>query len=265
MRRGFPMADAAEGGVAAGRVRPDGWPGRDGSARVGRPLPTLAGLAALGARDRAYHHLRHRILTGSLAPGTALLETELAALLGVSRTPVREAAIRLAEEGLVEIRPRHGIRVRGLTLADVRDILDVFSALEVRAVELVARRGLAPDEARVLTGMLSRMERATAAGDIAGWSDLDDDFHSAIVGLCGNPRLLGTLGEYWGQQFRARMLIVPLRPAPVQSDTEHRAIVAALVGGDAGLARTLHAAHRDRADAQQMDLLRRRLGAGGHV
>ncbi|WP_220443682.1 GntR family transcriptional regulator [Paracoccus luteus] len=259
------VAQTADPPEPGARTRPEGWPGRDGSARVGRPLPTLTGLAALGARDRAYHHLRHRILTGSLAPGTTLLETELAALLGVSRTPVREATIRLAEEGLVEIRPRHGVRVRGLTLADVRDILDVFSALEVRAVELVARRGLAADEGRVLTALLARMERATAAGDIAAWSDLDDDFHSAIVGLCGNPRLLGTLGEYWGQQFRARALIVPLRPAPVQSDTEHRAIVAALIAGDAGRARMLHAAHRDRADAQQMDLMRRSLGAGGHV
>ena len=75
------------------------------------------------ARDRAYHDLRYRILTGRLAPGTTLLETELAALLSLSRTPVREAAIKLADEGLVSIRARHGITVRDLSLRDVADIL----------------------------------------------------------------------------------------------------------------------------------------------
>ena len=109
------------------------------SNRATRPHPTLSGVEHMPARDRAYHDLRYRILTGRLAPGTTLLETELAALLSLSRTPVREAAIKLAEEGLVSIRARHGITVRDLSLRDVADILDVFSALEIRAVALVAR------------------------------------------------------------------------------------------------------------------------------
>ena len=70
-------------------------------------------------------------------------------LLGLSRTPVREAAIRLAEEGLVSIRPRHGITVVDLTLVDFRDILDVFSALEVRAVALAAQQVILGDARRL--------------------------------------------------------------------------------------------------------------------
>ncbi len=235
--------------AAAREVRP-------ASPRRGvRHHPTLAGLAELPARDRAYQDLRYRILTGRLAPGTTLLETELAALLSLSRTPVREAAIRLAEEGLLEIRPRHGITVRSLSPGDVRDILDVFSALEIKAIELVARRGISAAEAARLDALLDRMERNTAAGDIARWSDLDDDFHSSLVALCNNPRLQRTLGEYWGQQYLARQMVVRLRPLPLQSDIEHREIMAAIKAGDPAAARAAHTRHRDRADHLQLSLL----------
>ncbi|AUH35326.1 GntR family transcriptional regulator [Paracoccus tegillarcae] len=223
----------------------------------------MSGIAAMPARDRAYHDLRYRILTGRLAPGTTLLETELAALLSLSRTPVREATIRLAEEGLISIRPRHGITVLNLTLSDVRDILDVLSALEIRAVELVALRGLSDAEHDGLLQLLDRMERLTEAGDIAQWSNLDDDFHSSIAALCGNARLLRTLDEYWGQQYRPRMMIVPLRPKPTQSNIEHRRIVQALADRDAEAAREAQQKHRARADRQQLDLLRGRMADSG--
>lgn len=230
--------------------------------RATRPRPTLSGVDLLPARERAYHDLRYRILTGRLAPGTTLLETELAALLSLSRTPVREAAIKLAEEGLVSIRARHGITVRDLSLRDVAEILDVFSALEIRAVALVARRGLSASEHEHLSGLLDQMERNTERGDIARWSDLDDDFHANMVSLCGNGRLQRTLGEYWGQQFRARMLILPLRPVPHQSDREHRRILAAVQARDEEAARDAHERHRARADAQQLALLQTRLPPG---
>ncbi len=232
------------------------------SNRATRPRPTLSGVEHMPARDRAYHDLRYRILTGRLAPGTTLLETELAALLSLSRTPVREAAIKLADEGLVSIRARHGITVRDLSLRDVAEILDVFSALEIRAVALVARRGLSRTEHEHLASLLDRMERHTASGDIGRWSDLDDDFHSSMVSLCGNGRLQHTLGEYWGQQFRARMLVLPLRPSPHQSDKEHREILAAVHTRDEEAARAAHLRHRARADAQQLALLKSRLPPG---
>lgn len=225
--------------------------------RAARPRPLPPGAGGLNARDRAYLDLRYRILNGRLAPGTTLLETEIAALLGLSRTPVREALIRLAEEGLVLIRPRHGVTVIDLTVSDFRDILDVFSALEVRAVALAASRPPAPADAARLTQLVQRMERATEAGDIARWSDLDDDFHSTLVGLCGNPRLQRTIGEYWGLQYRGRRLILPHRPLPTASDAEHRVILDAVLSGDVAAAHAAHLAHRARADRVQLALLHR--------
>lgn len=231
--------------------------------RAWRAAPSLQGLADMPARDRAYHDLRYRIMTGRLAPGTTLLETELAGLLSLSRTPVREAVIKLEEEGLVDVRPRHGVTVKPLSMQDFGHILNVFSALEVRAFELVAARGLSPDEARALERMLEEMEAATLAHDLGHWADLDDEFHSQIVALSGNSRLQDALNAFWGQQYRARMMILPLRPSPMQSDIEHRGIFEALRAGDRHLTRARHSAHRDRADAQQLDLLGRSLGSNG--
>ena len=232
-------------------------PGGPAISRAARPRSVPSQAAGMSARDRAYHDLRYRILNGRLAPGTTLLETELAALLGLSRTPVREAAIRLAEEGLVSIRPRHGVTVVDLTLVDFRDILDVFSALEVRAVALAASRPAGPAAREALVQLVQRMERATAEGDIARWSDLDDDFHSTLVGLCGNPRLQRTIGEYWGLQYRGRRLILPHRPLPTASDAEHRVILDAVLSGDVAAAHAAHLAHRARADRVQLALLHR--------
>lgn len=232
-------------------------------ARGARNMPTLPGLADMPARDRAYHDLRYRILTGRLAAGTTLLETELAGLLSLSRTPVREAVIKLAEEGLVEVRPRHGVTVKALTLKDIADILDIFSALEVRAAELVARRGLSAEDAAELGRQLDDMEALTAAGEIARWTDIDNEFHSYIVALCGNKRLQDALAGYWNQQFRSRAMIVPLRPLPTISDREHREILAALKSGDPIKARHAYQNHRDRTDAAQLEMLRGLLGRNG--
>ena len=221
-----------------------------------RPRPTLRGVGALPARERAYAELKYRILEGRLPPGTTLLETEVASLLSLSRTPVREALIRLEEEGLVEVRPRHGITVKAQSIEDIAEIYEVFSTLEVKAAQLAARRGLSPNDAGMLEQLMSQMERATKRDDIDHWSHLDDQFHSEIVRLCGNVRLQATLRQYWDQQYRARMSIVGLRPRPTQSDSEHRAIVKAIANGDEAGAFVLHQEHRDRTDRQLLRLLK---------
>jgi DNA-binding GntR family transcriptional regulator len=107
---------------------------------------------------------------------------------------------------------------------------------------------------------MAQMERATKRDDVAQWSQLDDHFHSEIVALCGNSRLQTTLRQYWDQQYRARMAIVPLRPRPSQSDEEHRAIVAAIAARDEAEAGRLHQMHRDRTDQQALELLRLHAG-----
>ena len=222
-----------------------------------RPRPTLQGLARMPARDRAYRDLKFRILEGRLPPGTKLLEAEVANLLSLSRTPVREALIKLEEEDLVEVRPRHGILVKSQSLDDLAQIYDVLSPLEVKAAALLARRGLKDEEVRRLSSLLEQMERETERADIVQWSHLDNVFHSELVAMCENRRLQGALRLCWDQQYRAHMAIVKLRPRPGQSDREHRAIFEAIRAGDERLAAHLHSQHRERADRMALSILRR--------
>lgn len=220
-----------------------------------RPRPSLRGVAGMPARERAYHELRYRILEGRLPPGTTLLEAEVASLLSMSRTPIREALIKLEEERLVTVRPRHGFTVQRQSLADLADIYEVFSTLEIRAARLAATRDVGAERLDRLEGLIGQMERMTAKGDIERWSHLDDVFHSDIVEMSGNLRLQATLRIFWGEQYRARMSIVRLRPSPEESDREHRGILAAIRERDADRAEALHRRHRERADAQALRLL----------
>jgi DNA-binding GntR family transcriptional regulator len=210
--------------------------------------------------------MKYRILEGRLPPGTTLLESEVANLLAMSRTPIREALIKLEEERLVKVTPRRGFTVLNQSIDDLAEIYEVFSTLEVRAARLAALNEV--DSARFdrLDALMEQMERATAKGDLEHWSHLDDVFHSDIVDLCGNSRMKTTLRTYWDEQYRARMAIMLLRPLPTQSDIEHRQIAAAIRAHDADRAEALHRQHRERADEQALRLLRTKLqseaGAG---
>ncbi|WP_306456841.1 GntR family transcriptional regulator [Paraburkholderia bryophila] len=88
--------------------------------------------------DSVYQQLRTKILSNEFRPGMQLLERDLVSLFGVSRTPVREALVRLQKENLLQIVPRHGIRVRQVSLADIEEINQVQTSLEATAAGIVA-------------------------------------------------------------------------------------------------------------------------------
>jgi DNA-binding GntR family transcriptional regulator len=89
--------------------------------------------------DRAYTEVRRRIIENEMPAGSVVLEQDLAQELGMSRTPVREAMIHLAKEGLVEVRPRHGFRVLPISAKDMVDIYEILTALESTAAATLAR------------------------------------------------------------------------------------------------------------------------------
>ena len=114
---------------------------------------------------RAYREIRRRILEGEMDPGTQFLEQELAELLDMSRTPVREALIRLAEERLVEVRPRHGVRILPISADDIRDIYDMLIEIEAYAVRRIAERGLRNEDYVALTDAIVEMEASFKAAN----------------------------------------------------------------------------------------------------
>jgi DNA-binding GntR family transcriptional regulator len=143
-------------------------------------------------RDRAYRMLRDAIVTGELEPGAVIRDAELAERVGLSRTPVREALARLADEGLVETKPHAWTRVTPLMLREVRDALVVVRAMHELAVRLAVplmteRHSHRMREANRL------FAAALDAGDVHGAVDADDALHDVPVAVLGNRALAATI------------------------------------------------------------------------
>lgn len=207
--------------------------------------------------QRAVALLREMIITNQLPPGSSHLEIELADMLGMSRTPVREAALVLEGHGLVEVRPRRGVRVRPVSPDDMKEIYAILTELESIAARDVAERGCSPEEIAALRALNTEMETALAADDRQAWADADDRFHRTLTALAGNRRLEAIVSTFWDQAHRARMLTLYIRPAPHQSNTDHRDLVDAIERGDAEEARRVHRRHRIEAMNMMLDLIAR--------
>jgi DNA-binding GntR family transcriptional regulator len=207
----------------------------------------------------AYRLIKQNILDNEYAPGAQILEQDIAAELNVSRTPVREAFVRLKQDGLLEIVPRHGVRISVLSPDDMREIYQVLISLEPMAVELLARRRPSDDELAPLIKACTAMERALAGRkpNLKAWAAADEAFHSNLATLCGNRRLAGMIMTVWDQAHRARMFTLTLRPLPTRSTQEHRDVVEAVRAGDVAGARELYAAHRRRGGDEMMAIIER--------
>ena len=197
--------------------------------------------------DAAYQQIRRRILDNEWPPGHRALEQEVATALDMSRTPVREALMRLQNEGLVEVVPRHGMRVLPVSGADMQEIYQIFGALECLAAELLAARKPSAVELQPLVDATKAMDKALKADDLEAWAIADEQFHQYLVELAGNRQLQATVLNYWDRAHRARMFSLRLRPKPVNSTREHMQMVERLRAGDVEGAARVTRAHRERA------------------
>jgi DNA-binding GntR family transcriptional regulator len=213
--------------------------------------------AAVSLVEAAYREIRARILDNAWPPGHTALEQALALELGMSRTPVREALIRLQNEGLVEVVPRHGMRVLPVSAADMKEIYDILTSLEAKAAELVAERKPSAGELAPLEKASRDMDKALKKDDLDAWAEADERYHRHLVEMCGNRKLAAVVYNYWDRAHRARMFTLRLRPKPADSTREHLAVVAAIRRGDAVAARELHRAHRERGSRELTEILQR--------
>lgn len=207
--------------------------------------------------QRAVTLLRDMIVSNRLAPGSNHLEVELAAMLGMSRTPVREAAIILEGQGLVEVVPRRGVRILPISPRDMDEIYSVLTELESLAAHDLAQRRLPVTDLVRLHKLIDRMEAALACDDRTAWAQADDKFHALLVALAGNRRLEQVVATFSDQVRRARLLTLYIRPRPDQSNADHRALVEAIAAGEPELARSIHREHRMRAKDLMLRLLER--------
>jgi DNA-binding GntR family transcriptional regulator len=185
--------------------------------------------------EDAYKALKDAIRNNVFPPGYQGSEQEIALRLGMSRTPVHEAIIRLQEDGLVRVLSKRGVTVCPLAPEDIREIYEVIIAIEAMAAELLAAL---PDEERhrvadELEGATSGMEQALQKDDLLGWAAADDLFHRTLVERCRNSRIRRIAQTVTDQAHRARMVTLKLRSRPTGSIAAHRDIIAAIRKGKA--------------------------------
>ncbi|MDQ1607610.1 MAG: hypothetical protein QOE16_342 [Microbacteriaceae bacterium] len=178
----------------------------------------------------------------------------MAAVLEMSRTPVREALVRLEMEGWVQIVPRRGFVVSPILGEDISQIYDVVEALDGVAGGLAAVRATAEQLAH-LEILIQRQEAALERDDLIEWTDLDDQFHSWIVDLSKNPRLRVIVDSQADQIYRARLYTISHRPKPTRSILEHKAILAALRASAVEGAHAIMRSHRQRSRVEILNAL----------
>ncbi|RVT95930.1 GntR family transcriptional regulator [Rhodovarius crocodyli] len=194
------------------------------------------------ASEAAYVALRRAIVSLELPPGARLSRQELAASLGVSQTPVREALIRLGEEGLVEVVPQSATRVARIDLHQCREVAFLRLAVECEVVRRLAEAGDADLVGR-LRADHAHMREQLAAGDMAGFSIGDAAFHACLHEAAGVGGLRALVVSRSGHLDRLRGLHLPQPGKPQAILAQHAAVIDALAEGESLAAEAAMRAH----------------------
>ena len=198
----------------------------------------------LSKSDYAYRNLRRMVMSGELAPGSVLAQTELAASLGMSLTPLREALKQLANEGLVEVGGYRNARITPVTAPQVRDFMEVRLALDPLAAALAAERHDADDE-RAIRAAAQELRPVNAHGGEEALT-AHRRFHVALYRSSHNARLIRMLDGLWDESDRYRRLGLRLIPADetrVRDAREHRELMERVLARDAAGAADAMTAH----------------------
>lgn len=205
------------------------------------PEAVMSSVTVPSRTEAVLDALKHAILTGRLSPGQPLVETELAAQLGVSKTPVREALKTLSGAGLVAMSPYKGASVRTVDDALAHSVYDIRILLEPEAVRRSASRGEAGraswDSAR------AALDAADRATDRADRQQANREFHRALYADCGNDLMVGILDGLRDQTALVSTAVWTRNATWEHEAAEHRTILEAVGAGRADDAATLLEEH----------------------
>jgi DNA-binding GntR family transcriptional regulator len=197
--------------------------------------------------DQAYDALKSSLQSGKYPPGSFLSERQLAAGLGMSKTPLKSALVRLEQEGFVRISPQQGIVVREPSVQEIVELFDLREAIETFAVQRVAGK-LTPEQTAQLRANLGEQAKATKARQAGEATRLDTEFHALICGFLNNSEMAQTLARMRDKLHRLILTNLSRRPERLATSyREHAAIAASLIRG---------------RGARAVDLVRRHLEYG---
>ena len=212
--------------------------GRRRALAIGRRLP----IARVTTADAVYDQLHAGISRMTLVPGTPLQEKVLTERFGVSRTPVREALIRLAEEGLVDIFPQSGTFVSRVPVDSIPEAVVIRQALEDAAIKRTAKIAGPADLARI-DAILAQQRRLAELDDFDTFHEADEAFHEAVARIAGYPTMSRLLRQVKVQINRARRLTLPVEGRMRHVVGEHDVIRDAIARHDIPAARAAMKSH----------------------
>ncbi|MEV4555666.1 GntR family transcriptional regulator [Kitasatospora sp. NPDC049285] len=196
-------------------------------------------------RDQVAHALRAALISGELRPGVVYSAPALAADFGVSATPVREAMLDLAREGLVEAVRNKGFRVTELSERDLDEFTEIRALIEVPTVGQVTRTATA-EQLEALRPQAEAIVAAARKHDLIGYLEADRQFHLDLLALAGNARLVETVGDLRKRSRLYGLNRLDQRGELVSSAEEHQELLDVMLTGDAKAAEecmTRHLGH----------------------
>lgn len=182
-------------------------------------------------RDQAYEIIYNMIMSGELPSGTVTSVAELIARLNIGRSPIRDAILRLNDDGMVQVIPRKGIFVTGIYAKDIKEMFQLRLAIEYFALEnltAIANRKILED----LFAIVDRQDLAVSSGNEDCFLSLDEDFHFFIINLLNNKRILSILDESRRQMSLYGFKGITVHENAMESALEHRRIIDAIEAKD---------------------------------
>ncbi len=207
-------------------------------------LPAMPSRVKTTRVDKAYARLKAEILNGELPPGFQAPEPDIAGRLGMSRTPVREALIRLEAERLVDLIPRRGAKILPISKKDISEIFEILAVLEALAASSAAKREQDELFLSEIEVIVKEAEEMQAKGDMERWALLDDRFHKYVARAGGNARLELELVNLLNQIFRANSVLLRMNKAPAANAGDHRTLLEAIRNGEPEKASEIARTHR---------------------
>jgi len=205
------------------------------------------------AQEEAYQHILHGIRMGEMRPGDRLVPEEIAAAIGMSRMPVREAFSRLAGEGLLVIRPNRGVVVRGLTEKEVSEVFEMRAVLEGLAAAMAAERATEAD-IQDLEQLLVRMESCQPS--LSDWITVHRQFHERLCSISDAPRLMRQISSLHSVVEPLMRIWLENSPSLDSIQSVHEELMQALRDGDSAVMEALMRAHVRETTSSITDAMR---------
>jgi DNA-binding GntR family transcriptional regulator len=197
---------------------------------------------AITAASKIYSELRVELVSLQRRPGEAISEAQIALSYGVSRTPVREAILKLSDEGLLEVYPQSGIFVSRIPIAALPEAIIIRKALEETTARMAAERATS-SQILALQSILERQREASAAGDADTFHQADEMFHAAIADVAGYPGIWKFIQQVKVHVDRYRRLTLPQHGRIAKVILEHEAVLTAIEAHEPERARQAMESH----------------------